>query len=215
MGRSWSTSSPAGRSSASSASALPVTWRSRTWAEPATRRLRFVHVAGATTRDGRDLADRADRDRLPRRDRARLPPAGAGLRGLRRPLVHATDRRPDAGDVQGPRRGARRSTRQSGPTPPTNRIDMSDRRRVWITGHRHHHGDRDRPSTRSGPDCGPAARRSSGSTGSTRARSARRSRPRSTTSTRSPGCRRRPPASSTGSASSGSSRGGSRSTTPG
>jgi ribosome-associated toxin RatA of RatAB toxin-antitoxin module len=27
---------------------LPVTWRSRTWAEPATRRLRFVHVAGAT-----------------------------------------------------------------------------------------------------------------------------------------------------------------------
>ena len=27
---------------------LPVTWRSRTWSEPATRRLRFVHVAGAT-----------------------------------------------------------------------------------------------------------------------------------------------------------------------
>jgi ribosome-associated toxin RatA of RatAB toxin-antitoxin module len=27
---------------------LPVTWRSRTWAEPAARRLRFVHVAGAT-----------------------------------------------------------------------------------------------------------------------------------------------------------------------
>ena len=27
---------------------LPVTWRSRTWNEPATRRLRFVHVAGAT-----------------------------------------------------------------------------------------------------------------------------------------------------------------------
>jgi ribosome-associated toxin RatA of RatAB toxin-antitoxin module len=27
---------------------LPVTWRSRTWHEPATRRLRFVHVAGAT-----------------------------------------------------------------------------------------------------------------------------------------------------------------------
>jgi len=27
---------------------LPVTWRSRTWAEPAVRRLRFVHVAGAT-----------------------------------------------------------------------------------------------------------------------------------------------------------------------
>ena len=27
---------------------LPVTWRSRTWHEPAGRRLRFVHVAGAT-----------------------------------------------------------------------------------------------------------------------------------------------------------------------
>lgn len=27
---------------------LPVTWRSRTWHEPSTRRLRFVHVAGAT-----------------------------------------------------------------------------------------------------------------------------------------------------------------------
>jgi len=27
---------------------IPVAWRSRTWDEPATRRLRFVHVAGAT-----------------------------------------------------------------------------------------------------------------------------------------------------------------------
>jgi ribosome-associated toxin RatA of RatAB toxin-antitoxin module len=27
---------------------LPVTWRSRTWNEPATRRLRFHHVAGVT-----------------------------------------------------------------------------------------------------------------------------------------------------------------------
>ncbi len=27
---------------------LPVTWRSRTWHEPDARRLRFVHVAGAT-----------------------------------------------------------------------------------------------------------------------------------------------------------------------
>jgi ribosome-associated toxin RatA of RatAB toxin-antitoxin module len=27
---------------------IPVTWRSRTWHEPSTRRLRFVHVAGAT-----------------------------------------------------------------------------------------------------------------------------------------------------------------------
>ena len=28
--------------------AVPVTWRARTWHEPATHRLRFVHVAGAT-----------------------------------------------------------------------------------------------------------------------------------------------------------------------
>lgn len=27
---------------------IPVTWRSRTWHEPGTRRLRFEHVAGAT-----------------------------------------------------------------------------------------------------------------------------------------------------------------------
>jgi ribosome-associated toxin RatA of RatAB toxin-antitoxin module len=27
---------------------LPVTWRSRTWHDPATRRLRFIHVGGAT-----------------------------------------------------------------------------------------------------------------------------------------------------------------------
>ncbi|MEA2609497.1 MAG: hypothetical protein QOJ75_1740 [Chloroflexota bacterium] len=27
---------------------LPVTWQARVWNEPATRRLRFVHVAGAT-----------------------------------------------------------------------------------------------------------------------------------------------------------------------
>jgi ribosome-associated toxin RatA of RatAB toxin-antitoxin module len=27
---------------------LPVTWRARTWSEPEPRRLRFVHVAGAT-----------------------------------------------------------------------------------------------------------------------------------------------------------------------
>ena len=27
---------------------IPVMWRSRTWHEPGTRRLRFVHVAGAT-----------------------------------------------------------------------------------------------------------------------------------------------------------------------
>jgi aromatase len=44
---------------------LPVTWRARTWSEPDTRRLRFVHVAGATK--GMDVT-------------WRIEPAGAGAR---------------------------------------------------------------------------------------------------------------------------------------
>jgi ribosome-associated toxin RatA of RatAB toxin-antitoxin module len=38
---------------------LPVTWRSRTWPEPTRRRLRFVHVAGATK--GMDVTWRIER----------------------------------------------------------------------------------------------------------------------------------------------------------
>jgi len=37
---------------------LPVAWRSRTWSEPVGRRLRFVHVAGATK--GMDVTWRID-----------------------------------------------------------------------------------------------------------------------------------------------------------
>lgn len=37
---------------------IPVTWRARTWNEPATHRLRFVHVAGATK--GMDVTWRID-----------------------------------------------------------------------------------------------------------------------------------------------------------
>jgi ribosome-associated toxin RatA of RatAB toxin-antitoxin module len=37
---------------------LPVAWRARTWSEPAARRLRFVHVAGATK--GMDVAWRIE-----------------------------------------------------------------------------------------------------------------------------------------------------------
>ena len=37
---------------------LPVTWRARTWNEPATLRLRFTHVAGATR--GMDVTWRID-----------------------------------------------------------------------------------------------------------------------------------------------------------
>lgn len=39
---------------------LPVAWRSRTWSEPLTRRLRFVHVAGATR--GMDVTWRIEPD---------------------------------------------------------------------------------------------------------------------------------------------------------
>ncbi len=46
--------------------ALPVTWRARTWSEPATMRLRFVHVAGATK--GMDVTWRIE----PRADGSRV-----------------------------------------------------------------------------------------------------------------------------------------------
>jgi ribosome-associated toxin RatA of RatAB toxin-antitoxin module len=39
---------------------LPVAWRSRTWSEKASRRLRFVHVAGATR--GMDVTWRIEAD---------------------------------------------------------------------------------------------------------------------------------------------------------
>lgn len=39
---------------------LPVTWRSRTWSEPPSRRLRFQHVAGATK--GMDVTWRIESD---------------------------------------------------------------------------------------------------------------------------------------------------------
>jgi ribosome-associated toxin RatA of RatAB toxin-antitoxin module len=39
---------------------LPVTWRSRTWSEPAACRLRFVHVAGVTK--GMDVTWRIEPD---------------------------------------------------------------------------------------------------------------------------------------------------------
>ena len=63
---------------------IPVAWRSRTWNEPATRRLRFVHVAGATR--GMDVTwtiEPAGR-RHPDRDRARVPPARGRVRRVRR-----------------------------------------------------------------------------------------------------------------------------------
>ena len=121
---------------------LPVAWRSRTWSEPDGRRLRFVHVAGATR--GMDVTWHIEptADRLPRPDRARVraaaPRAGQG----RRPLVHAADRRTDARDVQGDRRGrgdadVRRRARMRASPADRNvggRPMTTARRRVWITG---------------------------------------------------------------------------------
>ena len=109
---SCATSSRGGSSSRGSGRGVPVAWRSRTWHEPATRRLRFHHVAGATK--GMDVTWTIEPagDGTPRRDRARLPPAGARVRRLRRPRLHPPDRRPDAGDDQAP------SPRPSAPTRP-------------------------------------------------------------------------------------------------
>ena len=128
-------------------------------------------------------------------------PRVAALGRVHRPRLHPPDRVADARDVQGDRRGGGEPT--------------STGRRVWITGHRRRHRDRDR--RRRVP--GGAARRPLADQADRPVRPVAvplaRSPPRSTTSTRSRGCRRRPPASSTGSASSGSSPGSSRSTTPG
>ena len=74
---------------------VPVTWRARTWAEPETRRLRFVHVAGATR--GMDVTWRIeptatgthvaiDHDFAPR-----LPPLALIVdRGFTRPIAGRT-----------------------------------------------------------------------------------------------------------------------------
>ena len=99
---------------------LPVAWRSRTWSERPSRRLRFVHVAGATR--GMDVTWRiepARRRRHARRHRARVPPRAAGLRRLRRSLLHPTDRRPDAGHVQGARGGRPVRSRAAATNPST------------------------------------------------------------------------------------------------
>ena len=141
--------------------------------------------------------------RLPRRRSSTTSGrALPGLRRVRRPLVHAADRRPDPGHVQGPGRGPRRDRRSPDRAP--RRIHRHDRSATRLD-HRASGvitpigtGRRRVP----GRAAGRPLARSSASTASTRARSARRSPPRSTTSTRSPGCRPRPPASSTGSASS-------------
>ena len=74
--------------------------------------------------DGRDLADRPERRRHARRHRARLLATTPRVRAVRRPGVHAADRGPDAGHLQGARGSGRRARGHR----------MPDRREIWITG---------------------------------------------------------------------------------
>ena len=90
------------------ASALPVAWRvaDLVRARDAPAALRPPRRRHA--QDGRDLADRADAaGGLPRRRSSTTSGRVPGLARVRRPPVHAADRRSDAGHVQGDRRGGR------------------------------------------------------------------------------------------------------------
>ncbi len=74
---------------------LPVTWRARTWNEPATLRLRFTHVAGATK--GMDVTWRIDavaggtRISIDHEFRPRIAPFAAFVdRAFTRPIAGRT-----------------------------------------------------------------------------------------------------------------------------
>ena len=103
---------------------------------------------------GRDLDDRARGRRHARRDRARLPTPGARVRRVRRPRLHAPDRRSDAGDDARNRRGPRR---RRGRTPTM--ADMGRPARGLDHGRRRDLGDRDRAA---GVPRGPASERLAG-----------------------------------------------------
>ena len=111
---------------------LPVTWRSRTWHEPATRRLRFVHVAGATK--GMDVTwtieptERADGSPGTRVEIAHdFQPRHPGHGRVRGPLVHPAHRGSHAGHVPRPGGIDRGRSRGAGMT-------RADGRRAVITG---------------------------------------------------------------------------------
>jgi ribosome-associated toxin RatA of RatAB toxin-antitoxin module len=74
---------------------LPVAWRSRTWSEPATLRLRFVHLGGAT--NGMEVTWRIEpsgagcRVSIDHDFRPRLPGWAAFIdRGFTRPIASRT-----------------------------------------------------------------------------------------------------------------------------
>ena len=100
---------------------LPVAWRSRTWSEPETLRLRFVHLGGAT--NGMDVtwriepADGGCRVSIDHDFRPRMPGWAAFVdRAFTRPIASRT--LATFSDRRGPRRresdgGQRRIHRQS------------------------------------------------------------------------------------------------------
>jgi ribosome-associated toxin RatA of RatAB toxin-antitoxin module len=110
---------------------LPVTWRARTWSEPATLRLRFVHVAGATK--GMDVTWRIDavsggsrisidhdfRPRIPFFaafvDRAFTRPIAGRTLATFKALAEALAKSPAEGSAEEPAKAG-----QSESSPPTN-----------------------------------------------------------------------------------------------
>jgi ribosome-associated toxin RatA of RatAB toxin-antitoxin module len=101
---------------------LAVAWRSRTWSEPATRRLRFVHVAGATR--GMDVTWRIEPSDGPATDATRVTiehdfaPRVPGFAGF----LDRAFTRPIAGRTLAAFKSIAEAVAasQSEPTPPTN-----------------------------------------------------------------------------------------------
>ncbi len=106
---------------------LPVAWRARTWAEPEARRLRFVHVAGATK--GMDVTWRIEpsaagtRISIDHDFRPRLPQFAVFVdRAFTRPIAGrtlATFKALAEALMEAPV-GASIETRESEPSAPTN-----------------------------------------------------------------------------------------------
>ena len=100
---------------------LPVAWRSRTWSERDTCRIRFVHQGGAT--NGMDVtwrieaADGGCQVTIEHDFRPRVRAVGT----VHRPVLHPADRRADARHLQGDRGGGDVAAR----TPRAVRVERS------------------------------------------------------------------------------------------
>jgi len=100
---------------------LPVAWRARTWSEPASRQLRFVHVAGATR--GMDVTWRIE-TRGPRACRVAIDHDFRPRVALFASFVDRAFTRPIAGRTLGTFRAlaeALADDRRSDPSPETER----------------------------------------------------------------------------------------------